>query len=54
MKDIQQVLTDPCLKQWEDMKPSSDGRYCASCNKTIVDLSSKTDAELIPFFKKKS
>lgn len=51
MKDVQLILTDPCLKQWDDLKPSGDGRYCSSCKKNIIDLSTKTDQELIQFFK---
>jgi TonB-dependent SusC/RagA subfamily outer membrane receptor len=35
------------------MKEAGAGRYCDSCEKHIVDLTGKTDAELIHFFKKK-
>ncbi|MES2455767.1 MAG: hypothetical protein V4594_09515 [Bacteroidota bacterium] len=54
MKDIQLVLTSPCSEQWDDMQQSGAGRYCDSCEKSIVDLSTKSDAELIRFFKNKA
>lgn len=53
MKELQLVLTDPCLEQWDDMKQSGDGRYCGHCKKTILDLTNKSDAELLEFFKNK-
>ncbi|WP_316744428.1 hypothetical protein [Pedobacter antarcticus] len=53
MKDLQLVLTDPCLEQWNDMKQTDDGRYCDRCEKKILDLTDKSDAELLQFFKNK-
>lgn len=53
MKRLQLVLTNPCLKQWDDLQPAANGRYCDSCEKHIVDLTDKSDAELINFFKRK-
>lgn len=53
MKKLQLLLTNPCTENWDAMQPSKAGRYCDSCTKHIVDLTDKTDAELIAFFKKK-
>ncbi len=53
MKKLQLLLTNPCLKHWDDLHSSNKGRYCDSCDKHIVDLSEKTDAQLIAFFKRK-
>lgn len=53
MKDLQLVLTNPCSEHWDDMQQAGDGRYCDHCAKTIVDLTTKSDAELIQFFKNK-
>ncbi len=47
------ILTNPCSKQWDDMQQAGSGRYCDSCEKHIVDLTGKSDAELISFFTKK-
>jgi len=53
MKKQQLLLTNPCTENWDDMQTSKVGRYCETCTKHIVDLTTKTDAELIAFFKKK-
>ena len=53
MKNIQLILTSPCAERWDEMQPSGAGRYCDSCEKNIVDLSTKSDAELLQFFNKK-
>ncbi len=39
--------------QWDDLQPATNGRYCDRCEKNIVDLTTKSDAELIAFFHKK-
>ncbi len=53
MKKLQLILTNPCSENWDEMQPSKAGRFCDKCEKHIVDLSQKSDAELIDFFKKK-
>ena len=35
------------------MKTTKKGKFCESCSKNIVDLTDKTDRELIEFFKQK-
>lgn len=54
MKDIQLILTNPCSESWDDMKEAGAGRYCDRCEKNIVDLTRKTDSELILFFRNKN
>jgi TonB-dependent SusC/RagA subfamily outer membrane receptor len=54
VKDLQLVLTKPCSEQWDDMQQSGAGRYCDRCEKSIVDLTTKSDAELIRFFQNKA
>ena len=53
MKYLQLQLTNPCSEQWDDMQQAGAGRYCDRCEKNIIDLTSKSDAELIRFFKNK-
>jgi TonB-dependent SusC/RagA subfamily outer membrane receptor len=53
LKKLQLILTNPCSKRWDDMQQASSGRYCDSCEKHIVDLTRKSDTELIRFFTKK-
>lgn len=33
------------------MTPASGGRHCAACAKTVVDFTSKTDAEILAYFR---
>ncbi|MCD0489931.1 carboxypeptidase-like regulatory domain-containing protein [Pedobacter sp. MC2016-14] len=53
MKKLQLIVSNPCSENWNEMQADGDQRYCNSCEKHIVDLSMKSDAELIQFFKKK-
>jgi TonB-dependent SusC/RagA subfamily outer membrane receptor len=53
MKDLQLVLTNPCSENWDDMRQAGVSKYCDRCDKNIIDLTNKSDAELIKFFKKK-
>lgn len=53
VKDLKLVLTNPCSMQWDDLQQAGAGRYCDHCEKNIVDLTTKSDAELIQFFKSK-
>lgn len=39
-------ITNPCANDWADMKANSVGRFCDSCSKSVIDFSSKTDAEI--------
>jgi hypothetical protein len=48
---MQLSIPQPCHQQFDQMKPSSGGRYCQSCQKTVVDFTSFSDAELIDYFK---
>lgn len=53
MKKLQLLLTNPCSGNWDKMQLSKAGRYCDVCTKHIVDLTTKSDAALIDFFKNK-
>lgn len=37
---------NPCVENLSDMTPVEGGRFCASCAKTIVDLTNKTNDEI--------
>lgn len=38
-------IPEPCSEDWDSMTPGERGRFCASCQKTVHDLSSMTEAE---------
>ncbi|KAA9327327.1 energy transducer TonB [Adhaeribacter soli] len=39
-------LSFNCPKDWNKMSPCAQGRFCGSCQKTVVDFTQKTDAEI--------
>jgi TonB-dependent SusC/RagA subfamily outer membrane receptor len=53
MKDLVLVMTNPCSENWDDLQEAAAGKYCDRCEKNIVDLTNKSDAELVRFFKKR-
>lgn len=43
-----------CDQRWEDMEPHSDGRFCLSCQKPVIDFTSWDRDALIAYFKERS
>lgn len=48
------TIPNPCLQPWAGMTPVSEGRFCSSCQKNVIDFSGLTDAELIDIFSNSS
>ena len=42
-------IPQPCAQSWEAMTPAGLGRHCAACQKTVVDFTQKTDAEILAY-----
>lgn len=40
-------IPQPCPQSWDAMQPNDTGRFCASCQKTVVDYTALSDQELI-------
>ncbi len=53
MKNIHLYISKPCHESWHQMLPEAQGRHCLACQKTVVDFSAMTDAEIVSFFKVK-
>ncbi|MBL0155069.1 MAG: carboxypeptidase-like regulatory domain-containing protein [Chitinophagaceae bacterium] len=53
-RKIQLNISEPCHENWEAMTPDDKGRFCASCQKQVVDFSVMSDREIAQFFKKPS
>lgn len=45
-------IPTPCREDWQQMSPDGRGRFCAQCQKTVIDFSSWSDAALYEFFSK--
>nr|WP_315219727.1 hypothetical protein [uncultured Flavobacterium sp.] len=44
------AIPEPCSEDWNKMTPAENGRFCASCVKTVVDFSAMLPAEVQQFF----
>jgi hypothetical protein len=53
-KKIRLEIPLPCQENWDAMTVSEKGRFCGSCQKTVMDFSNLTDYEIAQFFKKPS
>ena len=42
-------IPQPCAESWDAMLPTGPGRHCAACQKTVVDFTEKTDAEILAY-----
>ncbi|HVU58533.1 MAG TPA: T9SS type A sorting domain-containing protein [Puia sp.] len=47
---IQLLIHNPCHEQWDNMMPDAEGRFCGSCQRTVVDLTMMSDQELLAWF----
>ena len=53
-KKLQLQVPTPCHENWGNMTATEKGRFCASCQKQVIDFSNKSDREIAMFFKKPS
>lgn len=53
-KKLQLSIQEPCHESWDNMTAAEQGRFCASCQKQVVDFTGMSDAQLAAFFKKTS
>ncbi len=47
-------IPKPCHENWQHMTPTEQGRFCGSCQKTVIDFSRMTDDELLNYFSQAS
>lgn len=52
MKKISLSVPKPCHENWDAMTPENKGKFCGSCQKTVLDFSTMNDRQLAEFFKK--
>lgn len=46
-------INEPCHENWDQMTPNDRGAFCLSCQKNVVDFSSKSINQIKDFFRKK-
>ena len=42
-------IPQPCHESWDALTPDTSGRHCAACQKTVIDFTQKTDAEILAY-----
>lgn len=47
------TIVNPCSENWDSMQLDTVGRFCQSCQKSVIDFSSKSDDEIKSFLKDK-
>lgn len=40
-------LEEPCHENWDNMTPDEQGRFCGSCQKSVIDFTHLTDNEIL-------
>jgi Secretion system C-terminal sorting domain len=53
-KHIQLAIADPCHEDWDKMTKMEQCRFCASCQKTVMDFTTMNDSQIALYFKKQS
>jgi hypothetical protein len=49
-KQLTISIPTPCTEDWNAMTPDKNGKFCASCQKTVVDFTRMSDAEIFRYF----
>jgi hypothetical protein len=44
------VIPQPCSENWNTMRPEEGGKYCDSCQKTVIDFTKQSDEEIMNYF----
>ncbi|HEY0653903.1 MAG TPA: hypothetical protein VGD65_12280 [Chryseosolibacter sp.] len=47
------TLASPCSEKCESFTPTSNGAFCQSCSKEVIDFTRLSDQQLIDYFKNK-
>jgi hypothetical protein len=51
-KEIFIEIPTACHENWNKMTPAMQGKYCGSCEKTVVDFTTMSDAEIFRIINK--
>ncbi len=45
-------ITNPCHEKWGEMQPDTNGKFCGSCQKAVIDFTQFSDGDLQNWFNK--
>ncbi|PZF74410.1 hypothetical protein [Taibaiella soli] len=45
-------VPEPCTQDWDAMTPDAKGHFCAHCQKSVIDFTTWSDADLYAFLSK--
>jgi hypothetical protein len=48
-KSIRYTIPEPCEKNWNEMTPEAGGRFCSSCEKSVVDFTNMPDFSVVNY-----
>jgi len=49
-KTLQLHIPIPCHENWDKMSAQQQGRFCLSCQRTVVDFTAMTDEQILSYF----
>jgi hypothetical protein len=53
-KTISVSINTPCAENWESFTPTTEGRFCHNCKKTVADLTKLSDRELLEYLQSRT
>lgn len=48
-KSVQYAIQEPCHANWNEMQPEVQGRFCSSCEKSVVDFTTMSDFSIVNY-----
>jgi len=52
-KQFSLSVQTPCPEKWDNFTPTSNGGFCGTCSKNVVDFTKMNEKEIIDYFKNK-